>query len=78
MASAVRVALVAALVLLFPASSKAQVRVDRNIVYGMYSDLALLMDVHLAAGMVEIFSSSLVILDCQTTSARRFGGSIST
>jgi len=39
--------LIAALLLLAPiASARAQARVEKNVIYGMYSGLALLMDVH--------------------------------
>ena len=34
------------LAMTIPRSSLAQTRVDSNVVYGMYSGLALLMDVH--------------------------------
>ena len=35
-----------ALVVLMPAVASAQISVERNVIYGMYSGLALLMDVH--------------------------------
>ena len=32
--------------LLVPAAVSAQTRIEKNVIYGMYSGLALLMDVH--------------------------------
>lgn len=32
--------------LLVPAAASAQTRIEKNVIYGMYSGLALLMDIH--------------------------------
>ncbi len=41
-----RILIAVTMVLFIPNLTLAELRVDKNIVYGMYSGLALLMDVH--------------------------------
>jgi acetyl esterase/lipase len=48
MSVAVRI-LAAAIVMLFPSDAFSQARVEKNVIYGMYSGAALLMDVHYPA-----------------------------